>query len=114
MVAEASLKNLEKRKTFPKGTSGNPKGRPRKKAWIEELDALASSSKQFRPFLLRILQKKPIEAMHLLAGKPREIVQIDQNLKAEVKTQEIVELASQARAELEKQLKGQKPPINAL
>lgn len=30
MVTEKQLKNLEKRKPFPKGVSGNPAGRPKK------------------------------------------------------------------------------------
>lgn len=103
-INPVSLANLKKSKPFQKGDARCCRtGRHRKKAWIDELDELASSSKEFRPLLERVLKKHPVDVLYYLMGKPKEMVQIDATVKAEITTQEIVDKAVQIRKEMEKQ-----------
>jgi hypothetical protein len=80
-------------------------GRPKKLDWVYELEALAQTPKERKPFLERLLRKHPVDAMHYIVGKPRETVVIDQTLKAEIATSEVIDAARQIRAEIEKQAK---------
>jgi hypothetical protein len=82
MITAKQLANLRPlKKGDPRRCNHSP-GRPRKKAWVEELDALASSGKEFLPFLRRLLHKKPEIAAYYLAGKPLE----QMRLEAEITT----------------------------
>lgn len=103
MVSANSLANLQKYK-FPKGHKPpRSPGRPRKKAWIEELDELASSRKEFKPLLLRALHKHPVDVLYYLMGKPKEMIVLDHTMKAEITTQERIDKAKAILEEMEKQ-----------
>lgn len=96
-VAEASLKNLQKWKRGHKPPKSP--GRPRKRAWVEDLEALASQPQERLAFLRRILRKHPVDAMHYLAGKPLEQLRIEASLALSVEPATI-ELAAAAAKSL--------------
>jgi hypothetical protein len=101
-------KNL---RPWKKGVKQKPgPGRPKTKDFAAEFLAYVSQGNRAEKLFAEMLKKKPDIAMHYLAGKPREMIVIDQTLKAEIATTEIVEQARAIRAEIEKQAQTEQKP----
>lgn len=76
-------------------------GRPKNLDFVAAFREYAEQGKRPEQLFADLLKKKPFEAMHYLGGKPREMIVIDQTLKAEITTQEVVDAAKAIRAELD-------------
>lgn len=84
--AEGKQKRLANLRPFKKGDKNIPKspGRPRIPDWVKEFAEFTSTGQRPVQLYQRLLKKYPVDAMHYLAGKPVERIDLSGELKHSV------------------------------